>query len=89
MNIVVIDDDKVFTESFHNLLSQNINDFNYYCFHNLDINSLPNHIDILFLDVLFNNDKSFNFGEMILKKYPNVILVYISSIDNFIYDSVQ
>ena len=51
-------------------------------------NDLINHYyDLIFLDVLINNHESFNFGKQYLDRYPNAILVYISSFDHFVYPS--
>lgn len=48
-----------------------------------------NQYDIVFLDVMLGSDKSFEHGEKILEFYPDTVLVYISSLNDFVYDSYK
>lgn len=48
-----------------------------------------NQYDIVFLDVMLGLYKSFEYGEKILELHPDVILVYISSLNDFVYESYK
>lgn len=45
------------------------------------------YYDLIFLDVMIDDQESFDFGKRYLARYPNAILVYISSFDHFVYPS--
>ena len=48
---------------------------------------IDHYYDLIFLDVMIDDQESFDFGKRYLAKYPNAILVYISSFDHFVYPS--
>ena len=45
--------------------------------------------DCVFLDVMLKEGESFEYGMNISKLYPHTIIVYISSVDHFVYESYQ
>ncbi|MEG0453325.1 MAG: hypothetical protein RR558_09695 [Coprobacillus sp.] len=46
------------------------------------------NFDVFFLDVMLDGKESFDFGEQLSLRNPKIILVYISSMDDFVYDSI-
>lgn len=88
MNIVVLDDDldflDIMLDKLPALFDARIRVFNEY------VEGIINETDnIVFLDVMLENQESFDLGARLLERFPNLVLVYISSFDHFVYDSYK
>lgn len=88
MNIVVIDDDLEFADILKDKLfvmfNSRVRIFDEY------VEGIINETDnIVFLDVMLEDKESFELGAKLLERFPDLVLVYISSFDHFVYDSYK
>lgn len=87
MKVGIIDDDLSFINRLkdeimkydHHIIFHTYHDFN-------ECVSLEN-IDLLFLDIMFGEQLSFDYGAKLLDDYPDLTLVYMSQFDHFVYDT--
>ena len=89
MKMAIVDDDHVFMHTLFTRLKTtfpHIQIDTYNSFHESIYNQ---NYDCLFLDVMLKDKESFQYGEMILKLHPHMTVIYISSIDHFVYQSYQ
>ncbi len=89
MHIAIVDDDKYFLYILKKELLILFNNCQIDCYENINDNLYKKQYDILFLDVMLQEVKSFEFGHEINIKYPHTILIYISSIEHFVYESYR
>lgn len=89
MYIAIVDDDKNFLHILQEELLKLFNDCQIDCYDNINDDLYKKQYDILFLDVMLYDNKSFDLGEKVNSIYPNTILVYISSIEHFVYESYR
>ena len=80
MKIGIIDDDKEFAEVLNKELEQLFSQVQIKKYQEISDELYKEEFDILFLDVLLYDKKSFNEGEKILTVFPHTTLVYISSV---------
>ena len=89
MKAMIIDDDAEFINQLKTYLNQtfkNVQIDTYISFCNEIYNQ---EYDCVFLDVMLKEGESFEYGMNISKLYPRTIIIYISSVDHFVYDSYQ
>lgn len=89
MKVAIVDDDQIFMNQLKTNLTHsfdNIEIDTYRFFHD---EIYTKDYQCLFLDVMLKEGESFVFGEMMLNVNPNITIVYISSIDHFVYQSYQ
>lgn len=87
MLIGILDDDNRYID----ILKEKLNVFGentYKTYIGLSKKIFEEDFDIFFLDVMLEGEKSFDFGEQLIRNKPKTTLVYISSIDDFVYDSI-
>lgn len=89
MRIGIVDDDQEFTKILINEIAHIFPDNITTTYQNMSQELYQEDFDIIFLDVLLYNHKSFEDCEKLLTNRPNTILVYISSIEHFVYDSYR
>ncbi|MFR7590373.1 MAG: LytR/AlgR family response regulator transcription factor [Longibaculum sp.] len=89
MKIGIIDDDQEFAEILEKELQQLFSNPQITIYQNITDEIYKREYDILFLDVLLYDKKSFDQGEQILTTFPATTLVYISSMDNFVFESYK
>lgn len=87
MYIGILDDNLQFVKILQEELAQ-FGEHEYRIYHSISQKMLDEQFDILFLDVMLDGKESFDFGEAFSLKNPAVTLVYISSMDHFVYDSI-
>lgn len=93
MNIVIIDDDEKFIDIiknefsayFHSLLDS----INYQCF-SQNFNHLKINVpDIAFVDIDLDGSNGIHLAQKIKKAYPQVILIYISSREDLVFQTLS
>ena len=89
MKIGIIDDDKEFAEVLNKELEQLFSQVQIKKYQEISDELYKEEFDILFLDVLLYDKKSFNEGEKILTVFPHTTLVYISSVEHFVFESYK
>lgn len=89
MKVAIVDDDQVFMNQLKTNLTHTFNniEIDTYSFFHDEI--YIKDYQCLFLDVMLKEGESFIFGEKMLKINPNITIIYISSIDHFVYQSYQ
>lgn len=87
MYIGILDDDSRFIDILKDSLA-NYGDNTYKVFHSVTVDIFKENFDMFFLDVMLGDKESFIFGEKLTLRKPEMTLVYISSIDHFVYDSI-
>lgn len=89
MFVAIVDDDKNFLHILQEELQTLFNDCQIDCYDNINDDLYKKQYDILFLDVMLYDNKSFDLGQKVNSLYPKTILVYISSIEHFVYESYR
>lgn len=87
MNIAIIDDDKVFTQKLQPMIQSLFIEAHIDIYHNIDDKISFMKYNLVFLDVLFDQNESFSYGGMLLEQNHELILVYMSNMDHFVYQS--
>ncbi len=86
MKILLVDDNRNDLKIIETEISKYFIDYQIELLNNLD-QLYEIEADLLFLDVVINDQESFLFGQRYLELYPNSTLIFISSYDHFIYQS--
>lgn len=86
MKILIVDDSIEDSKILEAKISMYFTDYQIKLLNNLD-QLYEIEADLLFLDVVINDQESFLFGQKYLELYPNSTLIFISSYDHFIYQS--
>ncbi len=89
MKAVIIDDDTEFTKQLKTYLNQTFQDIQMDTYISFCNDIYTKEYDCVFLDVMLKEGESFEYGMNISKLYPHTIIVYISSVDHFVYESYQ
>ena len=89
MKAVIIDDDTEFTKQLKTYLNQTFQDIQMDTYISFCNDIYTKDYDCVFLDVMLKEGESFEYGMNISKLYPHTIIVYISSVDHFVYESYQ
>lgn len=89
MKAVIIDDDTEFTKQLKIYLNQTFQDIQMDTYISFCNDIYTKEYDCVFLDVMLKEGESFEYGMNISKLYPHTIIVYISSVDHFVYESYQ
>ena len=89
MKAVIIDDDTEFTKQLKTYLNQTFQDIQMDTYTSFCNDIYTKEYDCVFLDVMLKEGESFEYGMNISKLYPHTIIVYISSVDHFVYESYQ
>lgn len=89
MKAVIIDDDTEFTKQLKTYLNQTFQDIQMDTYISFCNDIYTKEYDCVFLDVMLKEGESFEYGMNISKLYPYTIIVYISSVDHFVYESYQ
>lgn len=89
MKAVIIDDDTEFTKQLKTYLNQTFQDIQMETYISFCNDIYTKEYDCVFLDVMLKEGESFEYGMNISKLYPHTIIVYISSVDHFVYESYQ
>ena len=89
MKAVIIDDDTEFTKQLKTYLNQTFQDIQMDTYISFWNDIYTKEYDCVFLDVMLKEGESFEYGMNISKLYPHTIIVYISSVDHFVYESYQ
>ena len=89
MKAVIIDDDTEFTKQLKTYLNQTFQDIQMDTYISFCNDIYTKEYDCVFLDVMLKEGESFEYGMNISKLYPQTIIVYISSVDHFVYESYQ
>ncbi|WP_154888681.1 LytTR family DNA-binding domain-containing protein [Longibaculum muris] len=89
MKIAIIDDEQEFALILKEKLIKFYPSAQIDIFVSACLEFYQNQYNIVFLDVMLGSDKSFEDGEKILNLYPDTVLVYISSLNDFVYDSYK
>ncbi|WP_028042884.1 LytR/AlgR family response regulator transcription factor [Candidatus Stoquefichus massiliensis] len=89
MKIAIIDDEQEFALILKEKLIKFYPSAQIDIFASAYLEFYQNQYDIVFLDVMLGLDKSFEYGEKILEFCPDTVLVYISSLNDFVYDSYK
>lgn len=95
MHIVVADDDLLFVEKLkkdiHQFISSMEDDINIHVYTAQFKRILSlDQIDIIFLDINLESTKEgFQIGPRINKLFPKALLIYISSVDDFVYPALS
>lgn len=87
MKIVIIEDDFYFVDSLKIEIQKYFHDAQIEVYHDFNQSIYFQNNDILFLDIMINEEQSFCFGASLLNQYPSLILVYMSRYDHFVYDT--
>ena len=89
MKAVIIDDDTEFTKQLKTYLNQTFQDIQMDTYISFCNDIYTKEYDCVFLDLMLKEGESFEYGMNISKLYPHTIIVYISSVDHFVYESYQ
>ena len=89
MKAVIIDYDTEFTKQLKTYLNQTFQDIQMDTYISFCNDIYTKEYDCVFLDVMLKEGESFEYGMNISKLYPHTIIVYISSVDHFVYESYQ
>ena len=89
MKAVIIDDDTEFTKQLKTYLNQTFQDIQMDTYISFCNDIYTKEYYCVFLDVMLKEGESFEYGMNISKLYPHTIIVYISSVDHFVYESYQ
>ena len=89
MKAVIIDDDTEFKKQLKTYLNQTFQDIQMDTYISFCNDIYTKEYDCVFLDVMLKEGESFEYGMNISKLYPHTIIVYISSVDHFVYESYQ
>lgn len=89
MKAVIVDDDTEFTKQLKTYLNQTFQDIQMDTYISFCNDIYTKEYDCVFLDVMLKEGESFEYGMNISKLYPHTIIVYISSVDHFVYESYQ
>ena len=89
MKAVIIDDDTEFTKQLKTYLNQTFQDIQMDTYISFCNDIYTKEYDCVFLDVMLKEGESFEYGMNISKLYPHTIIVYIFSVDHFVYESYQ
>lgn len=89
MKAVIIDDDTEFTKQLKTYLNQTFQDIQMDTYISFCNDIYTKEYDCVFLDVMLKEGESFEYGMNISKLSPHTIIVYISSVDHFVYESYQ
>ena len=89
MKAVIIDDDTEFTKQLKTYLNQTFQDIQMDTYISFCNDIYTKEYDCVFLDVMLKEGESFEYGMNISKLHPHTIIVYISSVDHFVYESYQ
>lgn len=94
MNVIIVDDDQEFIKKLKKdiqLQFSNIDDLHIITFHD-NFHEVFNYlqIDIIFLDIdLKISDNGINLAKHIKKIYPKIIIIFMSSHDNFVFHALS
>ena len=89
MKVMIIDDDAEFINQLKTYLNQTFKNVQIDTYISFCDEIYTQEYDCVFLDVMLKEGESFEYGMNISKIYPRTIIIYISSIDHFVYDSYQ
>lgn len=95
LNISIVDDEKVFRQQNHNIISQEIKKFNIECqikvFESissfLDYIRVQDIFDIIFLDIELGENSGVELAKYLLSKRYDSIVVFVTSHDKYMKDS--
>lgn len=89
MKCVIVDDDHIFIEQLKAHLNHTFQDIQIDMYDSFCDDIYTKEYQCIFLDVMLKEGESFEYGMNISKLYPHAIIVYISSVDHFVYESFQ
>lgn len=91
MKIAIIDDDLNFCQNLKNniMTHYQFSDFSVDIYDRILSEIYTKEYDIVFLDVLLEDGKSFDKGRQIKDLIPQTIIVYMSIYEQFVYDSYK
>lgn len=89
MKVVIVDDDCLFIEQLKTCLNHTFQDIDIETYDSFCDEIYTKEYQCVFLDVMLKEGESFPYGINMSKLYPHTIIVYISSVDHFVYESYQ
>lgn len=89
MKIAVIDDDIEFAKFLKDKLSHIITNRRIDIYKDIEEKIYYTKYDFIFLDVMLEDEVSFEYGVKIKKYNPDVQIVYMSNFEHMIFDSIQ
>ena len=93
MDIVIVDDDKYFSNQFSILINNHISNilesYNLTIINDDFVNTLLNNAyDIIFLDIDLNDVTGIKLASVLKRQKPNAIIIFVSSRNDLVFDSL-